>query len=465
MEKNLTRPPIVAVLGHVDHGKTTLLDAIRKTSVAAKEAGGITQSIGASQVETKEGKKITFIDTPGHAAFTKMRSRGASVADIAILVVDASDGVKPQTIEALQIIKEAKIPFIVAATKIDLPSASLETVEGQLEKEGVAFEGRGGDVPVVPVSGKTGKGIDELLETISLVAEVHEVRGSASEPLEAVIIETSKDKKGSLATLIVRRGTLKVGELIHAENISCKLRALFSEKRVSVKEVFPGEPASVLGFDELPPIGAVVSSGLSQIQEEKKKEMVKIGKVDKEQIAIILKAKNAGSLEAVLGSLPQNTIVISTGVGDVNESDILLAKTSDAYVISFDSAVSPVVSKLAETEGVLVKKFDVIYDLTDALNELLKKGRQEILGRAEIIATFPYENQKVAGCKVLEGKITKVDNLVLLREEKEVGRVKPVSLKKQKQEILEAKAGEEFGIIFTPSLDFKIGDVLVSVRK
>src|SRR3990172_5876534 len=208
MEKGQTRPPIATVLGHVDHGKTTLLDAVRKTNVASREAGGITQSIGASQVTTKEGKKITFIDTPGHAAFTNMRSRGAKVADIAVLVVASEEGVKPQTKEALQIIKEAKVPYMVAATKIDLASADPDAAKEQLEKEGVSFEGRGGDVPFVALSAKTGKGIEELLETLSLVSEVHDIKADSQGELEAVVLETSKDKRGLLVSVVVRNGTL-----------------------------------------------------------------------------------------------------------------------------------------------------------------------------------------------------------------------------------------------------------------
>jgi translation initiation factor IF-2 len=465
MEKGQNRPPIVTVLGHVDHGKTTLLDAIRKTNVALKEAGGITQKIGASVVTIKEGKRITFIDTPGHAAFSQMRSRGAKVADIALLVVDASDGVKPQTQEALQMIKEEKIPFIVVGTKIDLPAASIETVQGQLEKEGVAFERRGGDIPLVAVSAKTGKGIENLLETITLVAEVHGLEGGKNDPLEAVIIETSKEAKGPLASVVVRKGTLKVGDFISGDNTSCKVKGLFNDKGESVKEVFPGEPASILGFEKLPSIGAQISLGTGQKIEETKKEEAKIEKIRKGQLAIILKAKSAGSLEAVKGSLPGNVVVLDSGVGEINQSDILLAKPFGARVVAFESEVNPEVTKLAETEGVKIEKFAVIYELIQRLEEILQKGQVEILGKAEIIATFPFNNKRVAGCKVLEGKFTKNDKLELLRGGKKLGSVRASSMRKQKQEISQAKVGEEFGVIFEPQLDFAIGDMLVSMGK
>ena len=455
--------PIVTVLGHVDHGKTTLLDAIRKTNVAAREAGGITQGIGASVVTTKGGKEITFIDTPGHAAFSSMRSRGAKVADIAILVVDASDGVKPQTLEALQLIKEAEIPFLVAITKTDLPSADIEGVKGGLEKVGVAFEGRGGDTPVVAVSAKRAKGIDELLETISLLSEVHETKGTKEAELEAVVIESSKDKRGVYANIVVRNGTLKSGDTIFAEGVEIKTRALFNLKGETVKEVLPGEPAQVIGFNEIPPVGARIAKTSSLPVSKEKKEQ--IGKLKEGEIAIFLKAGNLGSLEAVSASLPSGVVLLDSGVGEVIESDILDAKALNAWIFAFEAKVSPSIAKFAEAEGVRVEKFEIIYELLERLGELLKKGQVEVLGKAEVIASFPFNNKKIAGCKVSQGKITKADNLILKREEKELGKVKVISLKRQKSEIMEAKPGEEFGVLFEPQLDFQIGDVLLSVRK
>lgn len=465
MRNSRIRAPIVTVLGHVDHGKTTLLDALRKTNIAVTEAGGITQSTGSSVVTTKEGKKITFIDTPGHAAFSDMRSRGAKVADIAILVVAADDGVKPQTKEALKLIKEAQIPLIVAISKIDLPSQNIEGVKGQLEKEGLLFESRGGDTPVVPVSAKKGKGIDELLETISLVAEVHEIKGDPARDLEAVVIESSRDKRGAFANVIVRNGTLMVGEDIYAENVGFRIRALFNYKGESVREVLPGEPAQILGFEEIPPVGAKVTNKGSLAGGEVKDEVQKVGKLSEGQIAVILKARSIGSLEALVANLPPNIVVIGSGVGDVNESDVLNAKSSNARIFAFESDVSANVAKLAETEGVHIEKFEVIYELLERLSELLKKGQVEILGKAEILAVFPFNNKKVAGCKAFEGRIAKNDNIIVTRGEKEVGMAKAVSMKRQKNTLTEAKAGEEFGVIFEPQLDFEIGDVLVSVRK
>jgi len=465
MEKGI-RPPIVTVLGHVDHGKTTLLDAIRKSNVASKEAGGITQAIGASTVTTKEGKTITFIDTPGHAAFSKMRSRGAKVADLALLVVAADDGVKPQTIEALQLIKAANIPFIVVASKVDLPSASVETLYGQLEKEQVLFEGRGGATPLVQVSAKNGTGIEEILEMISLVADLEEIKADPKAILEAVVIETTKNTRGLLASAVVRNGTLKVGQEVYCEGLRAKMRGLFDDKGQNVKEIICGFPAQILGFEKLPSVGAVISSSEASMAlqvEGKKKLQIKI---EEGQLPVIVKAKNAGSLEAVLAGLPKDVVVLDSGVGDVFESDVLLAKSSGAkYILAFESKAPTSVIKLAEAEGVKIEAFQIIYELFQKVEEILKGGQIEILGKAEIVASFPFNNKKVAGCKVTLGRINKTDTLIVQRGDKELGRVKIVSLKKQKQDIAEAKIGEEFGVIFAPQLDFAEGDVIVSVRK
>ena len=464
MEKGQARPPIVVVLGHVDHGKTTLLDAVRKTNVASREAGGITQSIGASQVTTKEGKKITFIDTPGHAAFTKMRSRGAKVADIAVLVVASEEGVKPQTKEALQIIKEAGIPFIVAATKIDLASADPEGTEGQLEKEGVTFEGRGGDVPFVALSAKTGKGVEELLETLSLLSEVHDIKADPKGNLEAVVLETSKDKSGLLVSVVIRNGTLRVADNISGEGVGAKVRGLFSQKG-SVKEVYPSESAVILGFETLPPIGANVTFSEGAVVPGVS-ERLKTPKPQKGQIPIIVKAQNQGALEAVLASVPSSFVVVSSGVGGVYESDVLLAKSSGvARIFCFESKASLQVVKLAEAEGIYLETFKVIYELLKRLEELVKKGEVEILGKAEILAEFPFNGKRIAGCKVVSGQIQKSDKFMVLRGEKKIGEAKALSIKKQKQEISLAKSGEEFGVLFEPQLDFSVGDVLVSVAK
>ncbi len=468
MEK--PRQPIVTVLGHVDHGKTTLLDVIRKTSEARKETGGITQSIGASTVMTKEGKKITFIDTPGHAAFAKMRSRGAKLADIAILVVAADDGVKPQTIEAIEYIKKAEIPFIVAITKIDISSASIESVKGQIEKEGVLFEGRGGDIPLILLSAKENKGINELLEMIILVSEVNEIRADEKADLEAIVIETNKDARGLLVSVVVRNGTLSVRDEISVDEISCRVKGLFNKEGKPIKKVLPGEPVLILGFKELPLIGAKVRFATegkeSKVAVEGKTLGAKPFAVKEEQVAAVFKTKRAGALEALLSNLPADVVAVSSGVGPINESDVFFAKSAGAkHIFGFEVKTSLSVKKLAETEGVKIESFDIIYKLFERLEELLKEGQSEILGKAEIVASFPYNNKKVAGCRVVSGKISIKDVVMLMRKDSEIGKAKVISLRKEKKVIQEAKEGEEFGVILGPQLDFEKGDMLLSVKQ
>ncbi|OGM03060.1 hypothetical protein A2115_02285 [Candidatus Woesebacteria bacterium GWA1_41_8] len=461
------RAPIVTVLGHVDHGKTTLLDAFRETSVQLKEAGGITQGIGASVLTTKDGSRITFVDTPGHAAFANMRSRGARIADIAILVVAADDGVKPQTKEALSYILEAKIPYIVAATKMDLPSASSLIVKSQLEKESVLFEGGGGDVPLVEISAKTKKGLNELLEMITLIAELNGIKGDKSANLEAVIIETVKDKRGPLASAVVRNGALKIADNIVTETVAAKVRGLFDYLGKSVREVGPGEPVQIMGFSVLPEVGSKVwKKGEKEILPQKLYQRKKIVEVSSGEIPVTIKADNAGALEAIIANIPEGIQVVEFGVGEVNETDVFMAKSSGAsHILAFETKAAGSVAKLAETEGVAVESFEIIYKLFERLEELVAQSKDEILGQAKILTSFPFNNNKVAGCKVLAGVIGRNDKLVLTREEEKVGEIKAVSLKREKQNIDRAKAGEEFGILFTPQLDFRVGDVISSVRR
>ena len=464
---NQTRPPIVVVLGHVDHGKTTLLDAIRKTNVTAKEAGGITQKIGASVVETKEGKKITFIDTPGHAAFTKMRGRGAQVADIAVLVVAQDDGVKPQTKEALEIIKETGIPFIVAGTKSDVAGVSAEKLQGELEKEEVYFEGRGGNIPFVSVSARNSTGITELLEMLTLMADVAELKGDPNAPVEAVVIESGKDKMGSTATVVVRQGSIKVGEAVFAEELPCKVRALFDDKGKGIKEVTPGLPAGVFGFTDVPTVGATVLSMPHKGEEVEKKVRgtFDLRRLKDDEIPVIIKADNAGSLEAIIASLPPRIVVVGQGVGDVTANDIIDAKTGNAYVFVFEAKIPNDIVKLAEAEKIKVERFQIIYELLQKLDEILKKGQVIELGHAEVLASFPFDHKKVAGCKVIDGRLSKGDALIIKREDKEIGKGKATSLRKQKTEVASVGQSEEFGVIIDPQLDFQVGDIITSISK
>lgn len=458
------RQPIVVVLGHVDHGKTTLLDAIRSTSVAAREAGGITQAIGASVVETKEGKKITFIDTPGHAAFTKMRGRGAKVADIAVLVVAQDDGVQPQTKEAIQIIRDAKIPFIVAGTKADVAGTNPEVLKGALEKEQIYFEGRGGDTPFVSVSARQKTGIQELLEMIILMSEVADLKGDKTADLEAVVIESNKEKMGPVATVVVRNGSIKVGETVFAEETDCKVRGVFDDKGKSIKEVLPGYPAKIIGFSEVPPVGASVTrvSHTKAAVEVAPKNKFELRRLADDEIPVIIKASNAGALEAIIASLPPKVVVVDSGVGDVTSSDVINAKTGNAYIFAFETKIPQDIMHLALAEKIKAESFGIIYELLQAVDELLKKGKIEELGRAEIVAIFPFNDKKVAGSKVVSGRISKGDRLTVLRNGKEIGSGKAVSLRKVKAEVSSVGQSEEFGVIIEPQLDFSVGDVIVS---
>ena len=466
------RPPIVTILGHVDHGKTTLLDAIRKTNVAGKEIGSITQSTLASQVVTPEGKKITFIDTPGHAVFSQMRARGAKVADLAVLVVSADDGVKPQTKEALGYIKETNTPFLVVITKIDLPQVNIEKAKGQIEKEGVSFEGKGGNTPLILVSAKSGKGINDLVEMIFLVSEVNAIAGDAEGVLEGLVIETSKDKRGPVVSVVITNGTIKVGMDVAGGDINAKVRGLFDHLGKTIKKAGPGDPVQILGFPNLPTVGEKISSQIERSSvSEKKFESGMLHKIEKGKISIVVKTNNAGTLKDLVANLPPEIVVTHSSVGDVSESDIFAAKSSSLVtnnpprIFAFEAKIPSSVAKLAKEEGVIIERFELIYKLFERLEELILEGKEKVLGEAKILASFPYEDKLVAGSKIVKGRILKTDKLILMRKKEILGEFKIASMKKDKVNIDKALAGEEFGIIMTPQLDFKVGDVILSVTK
>ncbi|KKQ08590.1 hypothetical protein A3E66_02270 [Candidatus Daviesbacteria bacterium RIFCSPHIGHO2_12_FULL_37_16] len=477
-----SRPPVVTILGHVDHGKTTLLDFIRKSSVASKEHGGITQAIGAYQVE-HEGKLITFIDTPGHAAFEKMRSRGAKVADIAVLVVAIDDGIMPQTTEAIKHIQEAKVPMIVVVNKVDLPGidkkVQLEKIKKQLSDQKVLVEEYGGDVPLVEVSAKSGTGVDDLLETITLVAEVNETRGDPALPAHAVVIEANLDKfKGPIATLLVRNGTLKKGETILLGGVKSKIRGMFDFSGKAIEEALPSMPVEVLGLEEVPEVGRYIGEDASIKEKADVLNLLERLKQDKtKRLNLVVKADKAGSLEAVEAGLQkfndsgeEHIKIVFSGTGDINDSDIKLGASSSAIVLGFN--VEPVVSakKLAETEQVLVRTYTIIYELLeeieDVVESMLKVGAiEEVFGTAQIIAEFPYgKNERIAGCKVLDGQITKGPKIKVVRGEEVVGETKLKSLKKVREEVVRVETGDECGMMFDPQVEFAVGDVLQSFR-
>jgi len=490
------RPPIVAVLGHVDHGKTTLLDFIRKTNVAAKEHGGITQRIGAYQIHFKseirnpksetnlksqknkgEEHTITFIDTPGHEAFIKMRARGAKVADIALLVVAADDSVKPQTKESIRIIKEADIPMIVVVNKIDLPTGNVEKTKQDLARNEVQAQGFGGDVPIVLLSAKTGNGVPELLDTIIKLAKTLNTVNTPHDPFEAVVIETHVDKgKGMIASIIVKKGTLSGGvRIFEFEQEVAKVRAMFDEYGESVKEALPGKPVEVLGFTKLPEIGsvlrdiAVVKQELISIPEKKPMDITDFFAPESEQktLNIILKADTAGSLEAVITSLEKGATIVNSGVGDVSDADVLMAKSTGAFIIGFNTKWKNEVAKLAETEGVVLRNYTIIYELLDELNEAIS-GMKEVLtkerelGKGMIIAEFPYDGKRVAGVRVTDGRLAKGDQVKILRKDAEIGRSRVKSLRKGKEDVTKAEVGVECGILFDGKVDFELSDAIIA---
>jgi len=476
------RPPVVVILGHIDHGKTTLLSKIKEMDLTRKEHGGITQHIGAYRVrvkeqESKRAREITFIDTPGHAAFNQMRSRGAKIADLAVLVVAANEGVKSQTLESLKFIKQAGINFLVALNKIDLPEVNLENAKRNLVDNGILIEGFGGDIVVVPVSAKEGKGVNDLLEMILLLAEMMNLKGNPQAELEANVIESRIDShKGPLATILVRNGSLKAGDEIKVENSWGKIRAMFDEKGQPINQVLPSQPAEILGFKTVPVVGGKVEIAkdktLNELPTLPKENVTKVSLKEPQdqtpKLVIILKADTEGSLEAIKNNLPEGCQIIKAEVGEVNDSDILLAATSSAEVIAFNIKIPHQIKKLAETEKVKISFYQVIYELLEDVERKVLKVMEptideEVLGKAEIIAEFAMK-ERIAGCRVIEGEIKKSDKIHLLRNSQMINEVRLKSMRRGKEDVQQVKKGEEFGVILAPNVDFNVGDVLVSYR-
>ncbi|MEX2007498.1 MAG: translation initiation factor IF-2 [Candidatus Levyibacteriota bacterium] len=486
-------PPVVAVLGHVDHGKTSLLDAIRKTDVASREHGGITQSIGASKIElVHDGEKrfITFIDTPGHEAFSKMRSRGAQAADLALLIVSSTDGVMPQTKESIQILKASKVPFIVVLTKSDLPDKNIEKVKQQLVKEEVMIEGYGGDVPVIEVSSKTGANIKELLDLVLLVVEMSGVRKESSEgEFRAIVIESRLDQKsGSKATVVVKNGTLNVRDEVLADGTKAKIRALITDKGEQVKMATVGDAVEILGFEKVPAVGVEVTAGGSAAPIVSRSESSvgnSLRSLDgtpertvtpqpyspnfseqEHPVSIILAADTQGSLEAILNALPPEINIVSSKTGDISTADILLAKPTNALVIGFNKKISGQVANLARTEKIIAKNYNLIYELIDELTDALEGKKlsfeEQILGVAQILASFPYEKAIVLGIKITDGRIAKGDKARVVRGETIIGESAISSLRQGKDTLSKVEEGAEAGVILNPQIDFNVGDMLIS---
>jgi len=488
------RPPIVVVMGHVDHGKTTLLDTIRRTNVAEKEKGGITQHIGASQVKLPDGRTVTFLDTPGHEAFTTLRARGAQITDIAVLVVAADDGVMPQTVEAINHARTFNVPIIVAVNKIDKPSADPMKVRRELSEHGLIPEDWGGDTVFVDVSAKTGQGIDQLLEMITLVADILELKANPNKRAKGVIIETKLDrKKGPTATVIVQEGTLRVGDIFVAGITHGRVRAMFDDKGRPLRSAEPSTPVEVLGFEDLPMAGdtlVVVESErkarelAEKIREKREKEEKaahglrlediyrKIESGETKELRLIVKADTMGSLEALKKSLEELSTeevavrVIHGAVGGITENDVMLAKASSAIIIGFNTRPDPKARELIEKEKVDVRMYGIIYQVIDdvkkALQGLLEPvEREEILGSAEVRATFKVKKVgTVAGCYVLEGRIQRGAKARLIREGVVVYDGKIETLKRFKEDVQEVQRGYECGIKLRDFNDVKVGDII-----
>lgn len=478
-------------MGHVDHGKTSLLDYIRKAHVVAREAGGITQHIGAYQIEF-QSKKITFIDTPGHAAFNKMRARGARVTDLIVLVVAANDGVKPQTAEAIRHIKEANVPVIVAINKIDLPNVYPDMAKAQLAEEGILVAGYGGDVDVVELSAKTGQGVDALLDLILVTAELHDYQADPTADLRAVVIESTKDKnRGPVATVIVQEGTLKVRQDIiaptalqqaeDAQKVEGRVRQLVDENRKPLQEVQPGSPAEIIGFTTVPPVGSYVfeqgkvpaelPTDLTSAKAENEADPFAQLFDERPKLKLMLRADVQGTLEAIEQNLdPDATELLRSGVGEVTEDDVDYAETTGATIFAFHTKVSRQIEEKARNAGVKLKQYDVIYkmleDLQKQMLKLIEPTIDEVvLGEAEILQLFEMKGERIAGCRMITGELKKTDLLHVKRGDQIIGNPEIKALMHGKEVIDSVKAKNEFGMTFKRKKeDFLVGDRIIAYK-
>ncbi|HBR48309.1 MAG TPA: translation initiation factor IF-2, partial [Afipia sp.] len=496
------RPPVVTVMGHVDHGKTSLLDALRHANVVSGEAGGITQHIGAYQVTSPEsGKKITFIDTPGHAAFTAMRARGAKVTDIVILVVAADDGVMPQTIEAINHAKAAKVPMIVAINKIDKPDAKPERVRTELLQYEVQVESFGGEVVDVEVSAKNKTNLDKLLEMIALQAELLDLKTNPDRPAEGTVIEAKLDRgRGPVATVLVQRGTLRVGDIIVAGAEMGRVRALINDQGQTIQEAGPSVPVEVLGFNGPPEAGdrlAVVENEararqVTDYRAHQKREksaasnagmrgsleqmMSQLKTTGRKDFPLVIKADVQGSLEAILGSLEKlgtdevAARILHAGVGGISESDVTLAEGFNAAIIGFSVRANKEAAALAKRDGIEIRYYNIIYDLVDdvkkAMSGLLAPTlRETMLGNAQILEVFNISKVgKIAGCRVTDGTVERGANVRLIRDNVVVHEGKLSTLKRFKDEVKEVQSGQECGMAFENYQDMRVGDVIECYR-
>ncbi|MBI4034809.1 MAG: GTP-binding protein [Candidatus Chisholmbacteria bacterium] len=465
----VSRGPVVTIMGHVDHGKSTLIENLREINITGKEQGGITQHIGAYQL-VHQGRRLTMIDTPGHAAFAKMRSRGVGVTDVVVLVVAADDGVKPQTKESIKLIQAVKVPFLVAINKIDLPEANVKRVKSQLAEAGVYVEGFGGEVVAVEISAKLKQNLRQLLEMIFLVADLQELKADPQGSLEGVVIESKLDHKtGPVATVVVKNGSLKVGQTVWADQQQGKVKFMVDDGGKRVTVAGPSQPVVVWAFKAVPEVGAVVRETAGEMRVVESKPATSETALPQPSLRIILKTDVVGSLEAIKANLPPLVEVVESNSGEVTEADVLLASTTKALILAFNTIVVRGAQKLADLEGVMIKTYKVIYELLEDVEKQLQEGveptEETSVGEASVVAEFNIKGQHIAGCKVETGTMSQGSLVRVKRAEVVVGEAKITGLRQGKNVASEVKAPEECGVLLTPQLDFKIGDVLVSYRK
>ena len=492
--KLVQRPPVITILGHVDHGKTTLLDAIRQTSVAEGEAGGITQHIGAYQIQ-HEGRTISFLDTPGHAAFTAMRARGAQGADIVVLVVAADDGVMPQTREAIAHAKAAKVPIIVALNKMDRPNADADRVRQQLAEVGLIPDEWDGDTIIVPLSAKQKKGIEDLLEAILLVSDNLQILANPEGEVFGTVIEARIERgRGVVATLLVQNGTLKTGETVVVGTSYGRLRGMFDYRAVRIDEAGPSTPVSVMGLNELPDVGDMFRTVESEKDarvivrerqlsaEEKEKAAKKTMTLEQlferfqagetRELRLIIKADVQGSLEPIVNSLEElgagdiGVNILHADTGNISENDVMLAAASNAVVVGFNVEPDSAALRAAETENISVRTYNIIYRLTEDIEKALKgllepEERKVVIGRAEILAVFPASKLgQVAGCRVIEGELRRNGQMRLIRDDETIFEGDVASLKRHQEDVREVRQGFECGVGLKGFNGFIVGDIL-----
>ena len=492
------RPPVITILGHVDHGKTSLLDYIRNTAVVEKEAGGITQHIGAYQV-TENENPITFLDTPGHAAFTAIRSRGARVTDIAVLVVAADDGIMPQTDEAISHARAAEVPIVVAINKMDLPTAQPDVVKRQLSERNLLVEEWGGDVIAVPVSAQTGEGVDDLLENLSVLAEIMELKANPDRPAAGVVVEATLDRRrGPTATVLVQTGTLRVGDYIVAGHAWGRVRAITNERGETMASITPGSPGVIIGLNATPEAGDILNvvggeraarqtatrrahrpTSVSNLDTVLTLDNVvkQIDAGDVKELVLVLKADVQGSVEAAVQSIEKlseggevKARVIHAGSGAVSDSDVQLASASEGIVLAFNVGCEVGAERTAERLGVEVRQYQIIYrlleDVEQALQGMLEPEYEEVvIGRAEIREIFPgRRGVRIAGCRVLDGRIMRQGSVRVLREDDIMVETEIGSLRHFRDEVNQATAGTDCGIVLDDYNDFEEGDVILAYR-